>query len=71
MCYEVLRSNAVSSHDRELAAINGIDFKRAWTEARIWDNSLPVNPPKDLPEEAKQAIIVLARKVLKLESEWS
>jgi hypothetical protein len=61
----------VSSHDRELTAINNIDFKRAWAEARMQDSSLPVNPPKNLPEEAQRGIILLARRVLKLESEWS
>jgi hypothetical protein len=50
---------------------DNIDFSRAWAEARIYDSSLPVNPPKNLPEEAQRGIILLARRVLKLESEWS
>lgn len=61
----------VSSHDREAKAINSIDFKRAWAEARLLESSLSVNPPKNLPEEVERAIILLARRVLKLESEWS
>jgi len=61
----------VSSHDREQAAINAMDFKRAWAEARMYDSTLPPNPPKNLPEEAQRAILLLAKRVLKLESEWS
>lgn len=61
----------VSSHNRELAAINAIDFQRAWHEARMYDSNIPVNPPRDTPEVVKLAITVLARRVLKLESEWS
>jgi hypothetical protein len=61
----------VSSLDREQAAINAIDFKRAWAEARVYDSSLPVNPPENLPEAVERAILLLAKRVLKLESEWS
>lgn len=61
----------VSSHDRRMADINSIDFKRAWAEARVIDAFLPVEPPENLPEEAKRMITLLVRRVLMLESEWS
>jgi hypothetical protein len=68
---DVSGPSVISSHDRDLYSIAAIEFPRAWLEARIWDPTLPVNPPKNLPEEAKQAITVMARRILKLESEWS
>jgi hypothetical protein len=61
----------VSFKDREAKAIAAIEFPRAWQEARMYDSSLPPNPPKNLPEEAQRAILILAKRVLKLESEWS
>jgi hypothetical protein len=61
----------VSSHSQELDKIRAIEFPRAWLEARMYDPSLPEAPPDGLPEEVKRAIILLARRVLTLESEWS
>lgn len=61
----------ISSHDREAKAIAAIDFKRAWAEARMQDSTLSPTHPKNLPEEVERAITLLARRVLKLESEWS
>jgi hypothetical protein len=61
----------VSSHDREMMAINSIEFSRAWAEARILDSTLSPTHPKNLPEEVERAIILMARRILKLESEWS
>jgi hypothetical protein len=58
----------ISSYDRESKAI---DFPRAWAEAREYDSSLSPSPPKDLPDEVQRVIILLTKRVLKLESEWS
>lgn len=51
--------------------LDTINFKRAWAEARMQDSTLSPTHPKNLPEEVERAIILLAKRVLKLESEWS
>ena len=61
----------VSSHGTKLDKIRAIEFPRAWLEARMYDPSLPEAPPGGLPDEVKRAIILLVRRVLTLESEWS
>lgn len=51
--------------------LDSIGFKRAWLEARDLDPKLPEAPPDNLPDEVQRAVILLARRVLTLESEWS
>jgi hypothetical protein len=51
--------------------LDTIDFKRAWAKARMQDSTLSPTHPKNLPKEVERAIILLAKQVLKLESEWS
>lgn len=51
--------------------INKIDFAAAWGRAASLDPGLPEKPPEDLPEEAKRAIVGLARYCEEREWEWS
>lgn len=46
-------------------------FKEAWQEACDNDSGLSKVAPENLPNEAKRAIVGLALRVKKLESEWS
>lgn len=50
--------------------INQIDFKEAWRRAVEVDAGIPDDPPENLPEEAKRAVITLARSLAVLEREW-
>jgi hypothetical protein len=59
-----------STLDTERDRIRQIEFPRAWLEARDLDPGLPECPP-EMPDAAKRAIILLARRVLTLELEWS
>jgi len=58
-------------YQERYGSLDSIDFKRAWAEDQMLDSTLPPNPPKYVPEEAQKAITLLARRILKLESEWS
>lgn len=60
-----------AEYQARYGSIGGIEFPRAWLEARDLDHSLPEAPPDNLPDEAKRAITLLVRRVLTLESEWS
>jgi hypothetical protein len=60
-----------AEYQARYGSIGSIEFPRAWLEARDLDPKLPEAPPGGIPDEAKRAIILLARRVLTLESEWS
>jgi hypothetical protein len=60
-----------AEYQARYGSLDSIEFPRAWLEARDLDPKLPEAPPEGIPEEAKRAITLLARRVLKLESEWS
>jgi hypothetical protein len=51
--------------------IDQMTFPDAWKAAIELDAGLPSEPPKDFPEEARRAILGLARKVAQLDHEWS
>lgn len=71
---EVASSNAqacAAEYQARYGSIDSIGFKRAWLEARDLDPKLPEAPPDNLPDEVQRAVILLARRVLTLESEWS
>lgn len=61
----------VKENQERYGSLDSIDFKRAWSEAQLLDSTLPPIPPKYVPEEAQKAITLLARRILKLELEWS
>lgn len=50
--------------------IDRMTFLDAWKAARELDAGLPSEPPKDLSDEAKRAVLGLARRVAQLEHEW-
>ena len=50
--------------------IDRMTFLDAWKAARELDAGLPLEPPEGLPEEARRAILGLARKVAQLDHEW-
>lgn len=58
-------------YQKRYGSIDTIDFKRAWAQAKFQDPTLSPTHPKNLPEEVERAIILLAKRVLQLESEWS
>jgi len=51
--------------------INFIDFTEAWRIATEVDGGIPKVPPADLDEDAKRAVVTLARLVAELRHEWS
>jgi hypothetical protein len=51
--------------------VNLVDFTEAWKVARQFDGALPEKRPVDLPEDAKRAIVTLARLFVEMQREWS
>ena len=51
--------------------INKIGFEEAWKIAADMDPGLPPELVEAIPDEARRAVITLAREVLVLRYEWS
>jgi len=67
---EMAKAQKYDGRQTAYAEINQIDFREAWRRAVEVDAGIPDDPPTDLPDEAKRAIITLARSLAVLEKEW-
>lgn len=50
--------------------INNLTFKGAWAHVAEM-SGLSHTPPQNIPEAAQKAIVILAKRVMQLEREWS
>ena len=50
--------------------INNLNFPKAWDFVAEM-SELSHTPPREVPEAAQKAIVILARRVMELEREWS
>jgi hypothetical protein len=69
---EMAKAKATSDAYRSRhETVNLVDFTEAWEVARQFDAGIPEMRPVDLSEDAKRAIVTLARLFVEMQREWS